>query len=191
MKANGKSIIGMVGEWSDTATEIDTKENLKTTKSTLENANINWLEWCEKLRPENTRYTLVNEQGLVLCDTSPDKKGTLVKDASEIQGALKDNFHSQVRYSDIYKTQSLFAALKINDSMVIRKIVPITSLKDDMNRFDRVIFFRIVPIAFLSYVIFLSVLGIITLKNFNNLRSHPEPSRKNSRRKRFNLSKTI
>jgi two-component system phosphate regulon sensor histidine kinase PhoR len=131
------------------------EENLKTTKSTLDNAHINWLEWCEKLRPENTRYTLVNEQGLVLCDTYPDKKGTQIQDASEIQGALKDNFQSQVRYSDVYKTQSLFAALKINDSMVIRKIVPITSLKDDMNRFDRVIFFRIVPIAFLSYVIFL------------------------------------
>jgi len=35
MKANGKSIIGMVGEWSDTATEIDTKENLKTTSRTV------------------------------------------------------------------------------------------------------------------------------------------------------------
>jgi hypothetical protein len=35
----------------------------------------------------------------------------------------------------------------------------------------------------LSYVIFLTVLGIITLKNFNILRSHSEPSKKNSRRK--------
>ena len=134
---------------------LQVEENLKTTKSTLENAKIDWNEWCKKLRPENARYTLSNNKGVILCDTWPDRAGKLLKDPTEAQEALQKEIASQVRYSDLFGTQSLFVAMKISPELILRKVVPITSLKDDMSRFDRVIFFRIVPIAFLSYLIFL------------------------------------
>lgn len=134
---------------------LQVEENLKTTKSTLENAKIDWNEWCKNLRPENARYTLSNNKGIILCDTWPDRAGKHLKDTTEAQAALQKEIASQVRYSDLFGTQSLFVAMKISPELILRKVVPITSLKDDMNRFDRVIFFRIVPIAFLSYLLFL------------------------------------
>lgn len=134
---------------------LQVEENLLTTKDTLENAGIDWNDWCQRLHPKGTRYSIINKEGVILCDTDPEKQGTKVEDMAEVEGSLKDNFYSQVRHSDFFGTQSIFAGLKLSDNIVIRKIVPITSLKDNMNRFDRVIFLRIVPFAFLSYLIFL------------------------------------
>lgn len=134
---------------------IQVEENLLTTKNTLEHAKLNWNDWCQNLQPKGTRYSIINKDGLILCDTTPDKKGKKVKDMAEIEGSLKESFYSQVRISNYFGTQSLFAALKLSNDIVIRKVVPITSLKDNMNRFDRVIFLRIVPFALLSYIIFL------------------------------------
>ena len=134
---------------------VQIEENLKTTQETLSNAKLDWKQWCEALHPQGTRYTIVNRQGDILCDTNPDKKGLKLNDTSELKETFEKNFHSTLRYSDFFATQSLFAGLKISDNLILRKIVPITSLKDDMNRFDRVIFLRIVPFAFISYIIFL------------------------------------
>ena len=134
---------------------IQVEENLRTTKETLTNAKIDIKQWCQQLHPQGTRYSIINKEGLILCDSSPEKAGKKVNDLSEVEGGLRATFFSQVRQSDFFGTQSLFASLKFADDIVIRKIVPITSLKDDMNRFDRVIFLRIVPFAFISYIIFL------------------------------------
>ena len=134
---------------------VQVEENLRTTKDTLENSKIDWNEWCQRLHPKGTRYSIISNEGLILCDTTPDIKGTKVEDMAEVEGSLKEDFFSQVRHSDFYGTQSIFAGLKLSDKIIIRKVVPITSLKDNMNRFDRVIFLRIVPFAFLSYLIFL------------------------------------
>ena len=134
---------------------IQVEENLRTTKSTIENAKLNLNEWCQNLRPKDTRYSIINKDGTILCDSNPEKQGKKVNDMTEVEGSLKQDFYSQVRHSDFFGTKALFASLKFSDDTVIRKIVPITSLKDDMNRFDRVIFLRIVPFSLLSYLIFL------------------------------------
>ncbi len=134
---------------------LQIEENLKTTKTTLENSKLDWLKWCQGMHPENARYTLSDQNGVILCDTYPGKIGTTLKEKSEILNASKDLLSAQVRHSELFGTQAVFAALKINDQLILRKVVPITSLKDDMSRFDRVIFFRIVPFALISYIIFL------------------------------------
>lgn len=136
---------------------IQVEESLHTTQATLQKANLGWNEWCEALHPKETRYSIVNREGKILCDTSPEKTGHQINDLEEIQEAFKKSFHSEVRHSDFFATKSLFATLKLNEDTILRKIVPITSLKDDMNRFDRVIFFRIVPFAFISYLVFLGL----------------------------------
>lgn len=138
---------------SQITTQVE--ENLRTTKDTLENAKLDWNDWCHQLHPKGMRYSIINKDGLILCDTTPDKKGKKVNDMTEIEGSLKETFFSQVRHSDFFGTQSVFAGLKLSDDIIIRKVVPITSLKDNMSRFDRVIFLRIVPFAFLSYIVFL------------------------------------
>lgn len=134
---------------------IQVEENLRTTEATLAKANLGWNEWCEALHPEETRYSIISKNGKILCDTDPAKKGKKIADSDDFGNSLKTKFHSVVRHSDYFGTQSLFASLKLNDDIILRKVVPITSLKDNMNRFDRVIFLRIVPFAFLSYLVFL------------------------------------
>lgn len=134
---------------------IQVEENLRTNKSTLEKSKLNLVEWCGNLHPQETRYSVVKKDGTIVCDSSPERKGQKINNMTEITGALTSDFFSQVRHSDFFGTQAVFASLKFSDDTVIRKIVPITSLKDNMNRFDRVIFLRIVPFALLSYLVFL------------------------------------
>lgn len=151
---------------------IQVEESLKTTRLTLNEAKLDWALWCEKLpKLQTTRYTLSQDDGIIICDTLPDKKGKRLKDLKEIHAALKNDFDSEVRFSDIFGTDALFAALKVNDTMVIRKAVPISSLRNDMTRFDRILFMRIVPFAILSFLFFIFLfyratkpLGIILSK---------------------------
>lgn len=127
---------------------VQVKESLQTTKDTLTNSKIDIKQWCQSLHPHEARYTVVGKDGQIICDTNPDKK-------SEIEEVQSEDFKSDVRHSEFFETQSLFASLKFSENIMIQKVVPITSLKNDMNRFDRVIFLRIVPFAFLSYIVFL------------------------------------
>jgi two-component system, OmpR family, phosphate regulon sensor histidine kinase PhoR len=46
--------------------------------------------------------------------------------------------------------------------MIIRKVVPITSLRDDLNRFDRVLFLRILPFALAGYLLFILLFFLAT-----------------------------
>ena len=128
---------------------VQAEENLKTTKATLISAKLGWKEWCENLHPENSSYQLMNREGVVLCDTNAKKTGSKIEDLSEQQEVFTKNFVSRVDKSE------LVASLKISENEMIQKIIPMTSFKNDLNRFDRVIFFKIVPFAFFSYLMFL------------------------------------
>ena len=134
---------------------VQVEESLKTTQTTLTKTKIGWTEWCKNLHPEGTRYSLIKKDGSILCDTVPNKTGKKINDLDSLEQSFETEFYSHVRHSDFFQTQSLFSSLKLSDDTIIRKVTPISSLKDDMNRFDRVIFLRIVPFAFLSYIVFL------------------------------------
>lgn len=134
---------------------VQVEEGLRTTQATLTKTKFGWKEWCENLRPQNARYSIIQKDGKIICDTSPDKTGKRIDDLDTLGKSFENDFHSHVKHSDFFQTQSLFSSLKLSGDTLLRKVTPITSLKDDMNRFDRVIFFRIVPFALLSYIIFL------------------------------------
>lgn len=135
---------------------VQIEEELKTVHFTLKESNLGLETWCQKL-PVNksVRYTIVNFQGKIICDSLKEKTGDNLKTAPEVEEAKTENFAMHVRESDYFKTPSAFGALKINDHLVLRKTVPISTLKDDITRFDRLLFFKIVPFAFLSYLVFL------------------------------------
>ena len=125
------------------------EENLKTTEATLTTAKLGWKEWCQNLHPENSSYQLINREGVVLCDTDAKKTGPQIKVLPELQEAFTKTFVSHVHKSEH------IASLKISENEMIQKIIPMTSFKNDLNRFDRVIFLKIVPFAFFSYLMFL------------------------------------
>jgi two-component system phosphate regulon sensor histidine kinase PhoR len=134
---------------------LETEESLRTIDATIKQGHLDWKDWCSQLHPQNVRYTLSSLDGRILCDTQSTASRGVIKDKTELTGAIENEFFSQVRYSDFFQTQSLFAALKVSNDLILRKVVPITSLKDNMGRFDRIIFYRIVPVALISYLLFL------------------------------------
>lgn len=132
------------------------EESLRTIQITLANTQTSWQMWCEKLpyQPE-VRYSLINNEGTILCDTTPGKKNQKIKSATELEETFKTGFTYQVRHSEDFGGTVVYADLKLSNQLAVRKTVPISSLKNDMGRFDRVLFLRIVPFAVLSYLIFL------------------------------------
>lgn len=132
------------------------EESLKTTSYSLSKAGINPTDWCNNLpTPINARYSLINAKGEIICDTLKEKSHKFIKNMSEVNESFKREYSSSVRFSKTFSTLSLFASLKITDDLALRKVIPISSLKGDLGRFDRILFWRIIPFALLSYLIFL------------------------------------
>lgn len=130
---------------------LQIEENLRTTKLTIENGQLDWFKWCNSLPTiPNAHYSLIDSSGNIACN--PEKfEANKIKDVP----SSDREYDSTVMHSVFFKTTAVFSRLKINNKMTLQKTVPISSLRDDMTRFDRVIFFKIVPFALLSYILFL------------------------------------
>ena len=136
---------------------LQIEEDLRLIKHTLIRTNINWEKWCLSLPPlKDVHYTLVKRDGTIICD-SIDKRmeGKTLEDMGEIEESYESRFSSNLRKSSIFKTQAVFASMRLGDNLMIRKVIPVSSLRDNMDRFDRVLFLRIVPFALLSYLVFI------------------------------------
>ena len=132
------------------------EEDLRLMKHTLIRTNMNWERWCQSLPPlKDVHYTLARRDGTVICD-SIDKKleGKKIPDNSEISESADTKYSTKLRKSKIFGTQAVFASMRLGEDLMIRKVIPVSSLRDNMDRFDRVLFLRIVPFAFLSYLVF-------------------------------------
>ncbi len=149
------------------------EENLYILKNTFEKSNLSPKDWCQQLPVlENARYSLVRRDGTILCDSEKEKIGKKISDISEItESFLSEKYVTTVRASDLFGTEAVFGSLKINDEISLRKVVPLTTLKDGMKRIDKILFFKILPFAFLSYLVFLFIfyratapLGVILSK---------------------------
>jgi two-component system phosphate regulon sensor histidine kinase PhoR len=158
---------GLIGQMTE-----QVRSELVNTQETLQIAKMNPLIWCQKLKSNSDyRLTLVDKAGTIVCDSLPEKLGLRVQDDGEIHGAFVKNFASEVRSSDIFKTTSLFAALKINEDYVLRKVIPLSALKNNLQEFDQQLFTRFIPFAVLTYLVFIVLfyyatkpLGIILSK---------------------------
>lgn len=133
------------------------EEDLRLMKHTLIRSNIDWQQWCEALPPlKDAHYTLVKRNGTIVCDSIDHKlKGTILEDMVEVEESHEGQFSSQLRKSSLFGTQAVFASMRLGEDLMIRKVIPVSSLRDNMDRFDRVLFLRIVPFALLSYFVFI------------------------------------
>lgn len=135
---------------------IQIEEDLRLLRYTLVQSGIQWEKWCESIPPlKEAQYTLVRRNGTIICD-SADKKlvGEKLDNITEIVQSHEARFASQLRKSDLFGTQAVFASLRLGDDLMIRKVIPVSSLRDNMDRFDRVLFLRIVPFSIISYLFF-------------------------------------
>ena len=140
---------------------IQGEEDLKVLRHTISQTGINWQDWCNSLHTlKENRFTLIDQHGTVLCDSMfKEKKGHPLADFTQI---TEMDFHSELKMSKIFKTEALFTTMKIAPDLYLRKVIPISSLRDNMDRFDRVLFLRIVPFSVISYLIFIYLLYFST-----------------------------
>ncbi len=136
---------------------LQIEEDLRLIKHTLVRTNIDWQQWCESLPPlKDVHYTLVRRNGTIICDSLDNKLvGERLFDLLEVEESFESKFASSLRKSPTFNTQAVFASMRLGDDLMIRKVIPVSSLRDNMDRFDRVLFLRIVPFAFGSYIIFI------------------------------------
>ena len=133
------------------------EEDLRLMKHTLIRSGIDWEQWCDSLPPlKDVHYTLVKRNGTIICDSLDHKKnGTILQDMVEVEESHQERFSTQLRKSSMFGTQAVFASMRLGEDLMIRKVIPVSSLRDNMDRFDRVLFLRIVPFALLSYFVFI------------------------------------
>lgn len=133
------------------------KIDLLIIKHTLNSSQIDWTQWCNTLpKLQDMQYIVFNKDGTITCDTSnPGLIGKKTEDFNKIALKIPTNFSTSLNKSSIFGTQAIYSDMKISEELQIRKVIPISSLRDNMDRFDRVLFLRIVPFAILSYFIFI------------------------------------
>lgn len=147
------------------------EEDLKLMNHTLKLTGVSWKKWCDSLPPLNdVHYALIKRDGTIVCDSIDQARRELLM--KDMKGENEhDEFSSELRKSAIFGTQAVFASMPLADNYIIRKVIPVSSLRDTMERFDRVLFLRIVPFAIVSYLVFIFLfyrstkpLGIILSK---------------------------
>jgi two-component system phosphate regulon sensor histidine kinase PhoR len=136
---------------------IQIAEDLQLLKYTLSSRGTDWVEWCQGLPPQkDAHYTLLRKDGAILCDSLEKiKVGQKLADLELLNQINENQFSSNLSKSPLFGIQAVYAGLRLNEDLVIRKVIPVSSLKDNMERFDRVLFLRIVPFALVSYFIFI------------------------------------
>ncbi len=132
-------------------------EELKLLDHTLRQTGLDWLEWCKKLPVHrNVHYSLLSSDGFILCDSlNQGRQGERAAVLDEVTGAKRGTFAFRLGKSPDFGSEAIFAARSVGGERVIRKVIPVFSLRDNMERFDRVLFLRIVPFAFASYLFFI------------------------------------
>lgn len=151
---------------------LQVEEDLRNTKQTLDLMKLSPLVWCESLPSVPTaRYSIIDKSGKILCDTEKKFVSQNISSSDDLSETFDSGFGTEVRFSDHFSTDSLFGSLKFDDQLIVRKVIPISSLKDNLSRFDRLLFFRIIPFALISYFLFIFLfyratkpLGIILSK---------------------------
>lgn len=152
---------------------IQIEEDLTLTKHTLQRSNIDWKSWCKNLpKLIDIHYSLLKKDGTVVCDSlNPSIEGQKHRDLITNPTEEISVFSTELKKSSDFGTQAVFASLRLEDGLIINKIIPVTSLRDNLDRFDRVLFLRIVPFALMSYLVFIFLfykatkpLGIILSK---------------------------
>lgn len=111
------------------------QEDLKAVKLTGDGTREGWITWCRQIHFNESRYTFYDKNEKVLCDT---------EDRSLIGKKIS-----------LFQENEIQANIQLKENLFLQKTVPFSALQRSMEDFDRVLFLRIVPFAFASYLLFI------------------------------------
>jgi two-component system phosphate regulon sensor histidine kinase PhoR len=108
--------------------EQEAQKDLDFIKITLSFHSLNSPSFCKSIGAiHNSHYILLRLNGTPACEG----------------------------HQDLQKDVAISRVTRINNNFLLKKVIPLASLKDNMDRFDKTLFSRIVPFAILSYLIFI------------------------------------
>ncbi|MGE3611152.1 MAG: ATP-binding protein [Bacteriovoracaceae bacterium] len=120
-----------------------TEENLNTIKKNIEGKKSNWDEWCQGLSENtNIRFSLI-ENEVIKCDSIKERIG------GPAHITFSANIDSEIN-KDILST-----TLKVGPQLYLRESIVLKPYQTQISKFDKNLFYKIVPIAILSYLFFL------------------------------------
>jgi two-component system phosphate regulon sensor histidine kinase PhoR len=149
------------------------EEELKLIKHTLNQSKIVWPEWCSRLPTlKDVHYSLIKRDGTIVCDSLDKTKiGKNLEQKPELEHSFNKQFFAELKRSDFFGKQAIFADMRLSDDLLIRRVMSLASLRENLDSFDRVLYLRIVPFALISYLVFIFLfyrstkpLGIILSK---------------------------
>lgn len=120
------------GLYSQIYTQI--QEDLRAVNHTITIYGKDWEGWCQGLpNLTNVQYVLSKRDGTILCNS--------------LSNESEDD-------SVFFKDEAVSAELVLDNGLIIKKVVPVSSLKENLSRFDRILFLRILPLSFAAYILF-------------------------------------
>ncbi len=138
--------------------------SLVTIKESFKNAQLNIHDWCKNVPPNKSiRYTLINEQGYVICDSSLEQENSDNHlNRAEVKMALTDKVGFSHRFSKTLRKEMIYGAVRVQwenkgktYNGFLRKAVSVEKLQNSISVIDKSILL-VVPILFI--VIYLILL---------------------------------
>lgn len=135
--------------------KLDIAQSLNEVDLTYDQGLNEFVVWCTKIKKNKTsaRYTVIHENGDVLCDTSsdPNQMDNHINRV-EVKDALQSNFGFSIRYSKTTQFDMVYGAKKIQRGdhyIILRKSISLDNLIKTFDVVDRSIFYILIVIFIL------------------------------------------
>ncbi|MCK5073552.1 MAG: PAS domain-containing protein [Bacteriovoracaceae bacterium] len=152
--------------------KLQLHESLQTIRKSLLMTNLDPVIWCRSLTFDpRTRYTLIRDDGKVLCDSFMDfEKLENFSHRPEINTVLKTGIGESLRYSRTLSKKMLFATTVISypqknskRKYIIRKAIPVGQIYRAIYKFDQSILIILLPLILIASLAILLKLLQVTL----------------------------
>jgi two-component system phosphate regulon sensor histidine kinase PhoR len=145
-----------------TQAEEQLKESLTLIKQSIHTQKLAPLTWCKSLKLSwKTRYTLINSQGIILCDNYLDPKHQSNQtSAPEVNQALRLGYGYNLRLNKVDNQEWIHGAIAINSMeqgldqrYIVRQTVSLNELSRALKELDKSIILFLIPLIILTSLI--------------------------------------
>lgn len=134
----------------------ESKQDLIFFKNTLSSFEYNNKDLCQIFSHRHeTKYAVFKNDGSTICNEVEKKDSSKLWEKIKISLHEKDYFYFEKEKSESSGSSLFFAILVSNEGAFFVKAFPESTLKHQLDQFDHLLFKRIIPSIFLSYLLFM------------------------------------
>jgi len=134
----------------------ESKQDLIFFKNTLSSFEYKNKDLCQIFSHRHeTKYAVFKNDGSTICNEFEKKDSSKLWEKIKISLHEKDYFYFEKEKSENSGSSLFFAILVSNEGTFFVKAFPESTLKHQLDQFDHLLFKRIIPSIFLSYLLFM------------------------------------